>query len=157
MMHGETPSTVNRLKPFATMNRRQFAAGAGAMLAAASLPPAAMPAAASLPPAAMPAGRNLPAHLVFDARLIGTGTSMPFGRIITVAQHPFEGDVTALWQDILLPLWAEGRTATLGYTRHAEFFVLSTLAGEQGYAVTDEQQLEGGRCWWRIRPREQLG
>ena len=127
------------------MTRRQFALGIGTALAGASLPAPAKPNRAI--------DDALPVHLVYDARLIKTPA--PFDAIATVAQHAFAGDVTTLWQNVLHPLWGEGRSATLGYTRHAEFFVLSTLARDHGYTVTDEQQLDG-RCWWRIRPRRHV-
>ncbi len=49
--------------------------------------------------------------------------------------HAFDGDVTSVWRHALEQLWSVSTIATLGLTRHAEFFVLSTLAKVHGYRV----------------------
>lgn len=79
-------------------------------------------------------------HFVRDPRLVVDDAPAWITRLKPEFQHTFERDVTTLWRTVLNAVWRDGRAATAGFTRYAEFFVLSTLAREHGYrvAATDE-------------------
>lgn len=79
-------------------------------------------------------------HFVQDSRLAADDVSDWIVRLQPTHHHLFERDVTALWRKVLNEAWRDSH-ATAGVTRHAEFFVLSTLARDHGYRVAalDEQ------------------
>ena len=124
--------------------RRQFARTAAGIAAAVAFP--------ATHADINQSGAALPAHLVYDARLPDISAITHLNSRPVIAQHAFVGDVTPLWQGVLAAAWKEGVTSTLGYTRYAEFFLLSTLAREQGYVVADEQR-HGDRIGWLLLPR----
>lgn len=79
---------------------------------------------------------NVPAsHFVRDSRLGSHDIAEWLVRLKPTHHHVFDRDVTVVWREVLNEAWRESRTVTAGFTRHAEFFVLSTLAREQGYRV----------------------
>jgi len=80
-------------------------------------------------------------HFVHDHRIESKYVAAWVARLEPAYRHRFDGDVTALWRNVLNRVWRESHAATAGLTRHAEFFVLSTLARDQGYrvAMVDEQ------------------
>lgn len=59
----------------------------------------------------------------------------------------YDGDITALWQVSLKPLWAQQQQTTIGLTRHTEFFLLRTLAREQGYSVLSSEAAADHVMW----------
>ena len=97
----------------------------------------------ALPLAALPslglatAGGAVPFHAVYDVRIGKLAARWRQARKLVGARrvHAFDGDVTALWRDTLEPLWSTEMIATEGLTRYAEFFILSTLAKDHGYAI----------------------
>lgn len=127
------------------ISRRRFAQAVGTTIAAAWVPGSVLSAATS--------ATALPLHLVYDRRVLDPAHVLPgVNDRHVAARHAFEGDVSALWRDVLEPLWARHASVTLGYTRHAEFFVLRTLAREQDYVLASLQQ-SGDRFRWRLIPR----
>ncbi len=80
-------------------------------------------------------------HVVCDVRVAEFNPRRLRQQIGDARFYTFDGDVTRLWLDVLSDIWREGRAATAGFTRHTEFFLLSTLAREHGYriAARDEQ------------------
>ena len=84
--------------------------------------------------------------LIFDPEL-------PTGRAVAARTHldtkgyesllvPLEGDPGALWYREILPMLAPGgprhASAIRGWTSHADFFVLSTLAASIGLSISSE-------------------
>jgi hypothetical protein len=101
-------------------------------------------------------------HFVHDSRLRSSQVTDWVARLQPTHHHMFDRDVTDLWRNVLHEAWRDAHAATAGFTRHAEFFVLSTLARDHGYRVAaiDEQadhlswllvrdgsELAGGRDW----------
>jgi len=79
-------------------------------------------------------------HFVQDTRIAVCNAPGLATRIEATHYHPFDGDVSRLWREALHEVWRDSHAATAGFTRYAEFFVLSTLARDHGYSVaaTDE-------------------
>lgn len=99
--------------------------------------------------AAAPCG---PVLFVHDRRLVRNAAAARFAPEGTVRIESYEGDVTALWQTVLAPAWRERRLAVAGWTRHAEYFVLRTLATEAGYGP-DAEFARDDDVRWRLVPR----
>ena len=125
------------------MNRRDFARAA-AILTAGTLSGTAF---------AGPwcRGLDLPVHLVYDARIIEAREALAAASVNIAKAHGFTSDLTPIWFDELHGLWESGSIMTMGFTRHAEFFVLSTLARDQGYAVAGEEA-HAGKVSWLLVP-----
>ena len=88
-----------------------------------------------------------PMHLVYDTRLVGMGT-LPDVLLASAARvHPFAGDITPIWYEALHGLWQAHEITTIGITREAEFFVLSTLARDYGYDVSHQDEVSGSMTW----------
>ena len=90
--------------------------------------------------AAMPEAKRV-VHFVQDTRIAAFNMLDLATRISATHRHNFDGDVSRLWREELHEVWRDAHAATAGFTRYAEFFVLSTLARDYGYSVaaTDEQ------------------
>ncbi len=82
---------------------------------------------------------DLPMHLIYDARIVDLHEAFAATSVNIAKTHGFTSDLTPIWFDELHGLWGSGRITTMGLTRHAEFFVLSTLARDQGYAVAGKE------------------
>lgn len=117
------------------LTRRRFNASLAALGSAAVLP--AMAAAAG------------PAPLLFvhDMRLLDAQRAALAAPRGTIALHGFEGDVSALWRDVLAPAWRERRLAVAGHTRHAECFVITTLARDAGYRLAERHERPADVDW----------
>lgn len=114
------------------MNRRQFARSLAAISGTGLL-------GATVNAMAQESGA---VHVVCDTRVTEFNALRLSARIGPAYYHTFDGDVTWLWLDVLRSVWRDSHAATAGFTRHAEFFVLSTLAREYRYSVaaTDEKE-----------------
>jgi hypothetical protein len=125
------------------MNRRQFAqslaalGGAGVGCAVAAMPDA-----------------NRAVHFVQDTRIAAFNTLDLAIRIRPTHYHTFDGDVSRLWRDVLREAWRDAQAATAGFTRYAEFFVLSTLARDFGYSVAATDEQAQYLSWLLVRNRE---
>ena len=124
------------------LTRRRFAQLTSAAVAAGSVP--------QLGIAAQMSVSKLPVNFVYDSRIVHSSAAFEnafdFARI-----HAFTGDVTGVWLSALRPMWEQQCYRTMGYTRHAERFVLVTLARECGYAVSDLEN-DGERFLWQLAP-----
>jgi hypothetical protein len=94
---------------------------------------------------------DLPMHLVYDARIIEAREAFAAATVNIAKAHGFTSDLTPIWFDELHGLWESGCITTMGFTRDAEFFVLSTLARDQGYAVAGKE-VYGGKVSWLLVP-----
>jgi len=100
--------------------------------------------------AQMPAGLDA---LVLDRRHLGadrTGFHAP--QVYTI-----DGDVTALWYDVLDPVWRRRGFVLGGVTGRDALFVLETLAADRGRKVVSRQPLPAkdgvdGPIAWIIAP-----
>lgn len=118
------------------MNRRGFG-GSLAAVACAGFGPA----------FAGIADPGIATHFVHDSRL-ATVTAIDWvARIRPTQRHAFNGDVTGLWRDVLRAIWRDTHAPTAGVTRHAEFFVLATLARDHGYRVAASDEQAQHVCW----------
>lgn len=103
--------------------------------------------------AAAPAeGRAL--HLVSDARLAALDSLRVSAWTGPLYRHTFDGDVSRLWLEVLRGVWRDGHCATAGFTRHTEFFLLSTLAAEHGYRVAATDEGVQYLSWLLVRDRD---
>jgi len=101
------------------------------------------------------ASRSYPYQFIYDKRV------RPHNKLIAdlsaeaQAVYVFDGDLTPIWREKLAPAWAARRIATKGVTRHAEFFVLATLAREQSHVVLSQIK---SREWvsWEFLPVEHI-
>ena len=137
------------------MNRREFskklAAFAGAMSPLVSMATPSADHASSLSSLAhaikQTASKGLTSHAVYDSRLAFQSIEIDrqFGAVNQL--HTYQGDVTSVWYQLLDPLWGEGKIVTAGITRHTEFFLLRTMAGEYGHIVSHLDEFDEYACW----------
>lgn len=120
------------------MNRRQFIQ----LLSASAASVTTMSTTAAEGP-----GSSLPVHLVHDTAVeIGRSEIRQFlGKVDRF--HRISGDVTSLWTDQLDGLWKKQGIITVGVTRHAEYFVLRTLARDHGYTIIKEHSSDDFIIW----------
>ena len=86
-------------------------------------------------------------HLVYDARVVDA-CALPDALLSRAARlYAFTGDVTPIWYDELHRLWQTRNNTTIGMTREAEFFVLSTLARDYGYDVWHRDEWFAYTTW----------
>ena len=90
-------------------------------------------------------------HLVYDARIIELREALAAISVNIAKAHGFTSDLTPIWFDELHGLWESGCITTMGFTRDAEFFVLSTLARDQGYVVAGKEA-HAGKVSWLLVP-----
>ena len=94
-----------------------------------------------------------PMHLVCDERIQSFAPWRVYAGQKISHYHVFNGDVSRLWLNVLRDVWQESNAATIGFTRHAEFFVLSTLAREQGYRVAATENRAQHLSWLMLPGR----
>jgi len=122
------------------VNRREFArsltviAGLGAAPAIAGL-----------------AAPGVVTHFVQDSRLGTDRIADWVARLQPTQHHTFDHDVTAVWRNVLNDAWRDSHAATAGFTRYAEFFVLSTLARDHGYRVAAMSEQSQHYSWLLVR------
>lgn len=128
------------------MNRRKFieASVGGAV--------ALLPAAAAL--AGTGPQQKQSAIVVHDVRCPDPQQALATLGIDAGEVHRIAGDMTDIWSNHLKPAWARGRALTAGVTWDAEYFVLKTLARDQGYKVVYEQRAAdaSGAVTWVLAP-----
>lgn len=124
------------------MKRREFIQLMSA--SAASIP--GLSAMASALPASL-----LPVHLVHDSAVTVGQAELEIITVKIDTYHLILADVTSLWSERLEPLWRDHRIITAGVTRHAEYFVLRTLAREHQYTIVNERDF-GGHIAWMMAP-----
>lgn len=107
---------------------------------------AALGTATALPVMAGGAGAA-PVLFVHDLRLLDASRAALAAPPGTIALHGFEGDVSVLWREVLAPAWRERRLTVAGHTRHAECFVITTLARDAGYRVADMRERPADVDW----------
>ena len=88
-----------------------------------------------------------PAQLVRDLRCSYSPDVFAGMGIDVLSSHEIVGDVTDVWTRHLKSAWADGQIMTAGVTWDAEFFVLKTLARDQGYKVAFEHRVDGAVTW----------
>lgn len=90
-------------------------------------------------------------HFVQDSRLGSDQIVDWVARLKPTHHHTFDHDVTAVWRNLLLDAWRDSHVATAGFTRYAEFFVLSTLARDHGYRVAALHEQAQQFSWLLVR------
>tara|TARA_B100001123_G_scaffold414833_1_gene514741 strand:- start:690 stop:1091 length:402 start_codon:yes stop_codon:yes gene_type:complete len=94
-----------------------------------------------------------PTHFVFeksarDCELEGRLLSCDFDVVYYI-----DRDVTWVWYEELHFLWQSKSILTAGVTRESEFFVLTNLARDYGYAVKHETQIfDSTLVSWSLGP-----
>lgn len=129
------------------MNRRKFIRGTAA--GAVALQPT-LSVLASSDPAA-----GVPAIVVHDLRCADPREPLAALGVDAAQVHRIVGDTTAVWTEHLKSVWAQRQALTAGVTWDAEFFVLKTLARDQGYKVVYEQrdpEDKTGAVTWVLAP-----
>lgn len=92
--------------------------------------------------------------LVIDRRLVAAGGG-GFGAPVV---HTIDGDVTALWYEVLDPVWRRPGFVLGGVTGRDALFVLETLAPDRGRRVVSRRPLpppagrDAGPIAWIIAP-----
>lgn len=95
---------------------------------------------------------SLPVHLVHDTAVQAGRAELELFAVKVDAYHPISGDVTGLWSERLDLLWRKHSIVTVGVTRHAEYFVLRTLARDHRYCMISERNF-GDHVAWMIAPQ----
>ncbi|MEY4761699.1 MAG: hypothetical protein RLZZ200_1555 [Pseudomonadota bacterium] len=124
------------------LNRRQFVAGTAAAAAGTALEASPLP--LDLLPDLRVCDRRCAAQLRPDERL---------GDIAW-----YQGDVTALWNSRLKPLWQAGGARIAGVSRAPALFCLEQLARRQRHVVVQRQPIPGtDAVRWVIAPVSSKG
>ena len=86
-------------------------------------------------------------HLVYDSRVIDSRGIADVLFASVERAYSFTSDVTPIWYEDLHSLWQRHEIMTIGITREAEFFVLSTMARDYGYGVWGRDDRPGYTVW----------
>jgi hypothetical protein len=73
-----------------------------------------------------------PDHLILDPGSLLSATIDDHARAAAIPAFATEGDITALWFEILDPLWRQGKSTVAGVTSPEAIFCLERLAWDHG-------------------------
>lgn len=97
-----------------------------------------------------------PIHFVYDKRYCNPRNMNSAFLSSIETSFPIEGNVTEVWFNGLYYHWQKRTQTTVGLTDHSDFFILKTLARDQGYRVLYEERT-GDIISWALVPHTLRG
>lgn len=97
-----------------------------------------------------------PIHFVYDKHYCNPRNMSAAFLSSIEASFPIEGNVTEVWFDELYYHWQKRSRTTVGLTGQSDFFILKSLARDQGYRVLYEERT-GDLISWALVPHTLRG